>query len=92
MISCFGNNLTQLNTNNNPELYSLECYDNMLTSLDISNNKKLINLYCHSNPGENNVMKIKAWFDNYNIPTDFNGTNGQYDYNGTTVKIEYWCE
>lgn len=91
-LDCSGNRLALLDTGNCPELYTLLCKDNLLASLDISGNTKLSKFNCELNPGENNVMRIKAWFDSVNIPWGFEGTTGQYYYNGAAVRVEYWCE
>ncbi len=40
-ISIIGNEITELDVSNIPDLKCLECEDNKITRLDIRNNKKL---------------------------------------------------
>lgn len=48
-LTCWGNQLTELDVSHNKELKELECYNNRLTSLDLTQNPNLIRLSCHSN-------------------------------------------
>ena len=48
-LSCFGNQLTNLNLTQNTALTKLYCYANQLTSLDVSQNTGLITLICYYN-------------------------------------------
>ena len=48
-LLCGGNNLTELDVSENPELKRLICYNNSLTSLNLSKNTKLGSLNCDNN-------------------------------------------
>ena len=48
-LSCYSNQLTQLDVSKNVALQYLNCYNNQLTQLDVSRNTNLTNLYCGSN-------------------------------------------
>lgn len=48
-LTCWGNQLTELDVSHNKELKELQCYNNLLTSLDVTHNPNLIRLSCHSN-------------------------------------------
>lgn len=49
ILSCYQNQLTNLDVSNNTELTSLDCINNKLTKLDISKNTKLTYLNCNGN-------------------------------------------
>ncbi|MFD1553071.1 hypothetical protein DNU06_12135 [Putridiphycobacter roseus] len=49
LINCDGNQLTSLETTNNPSLENLNCRNNQLTSLDLSHNTNLVELDFTSN-------------------------------------------
>lgn len=48
-LECSENNLTSLDTSNNPELTAVACTENSLTSLDLSRNTMLESLKCDGN-------------------------------------------
>jgi len=48
-ISCFGNELTQLDVSKNTKIIQLLCESNAITRLDISSNVSLIDFKAHSN-------------------------------------------
>lgn len=48
-IQCGGNNISTLNTSNNPALEFIHCNGNQLTSIDVSNNPVLYYLECRAN-------------------------------------------
>ncbi len=69
-------------------LKKLNCVGNRLTSLDISNNTNLRFLLPGNNPGDGTqFFPVTAWFDNDHIPEIF--PTGSWDYNGTTITIDY---
>ena len=86
-LSCYNNQISRLDISKNTELRNLRCYNNQISQLDITNNTKLKSFDCSGNPGRNNVLEVKAWFDNASIPSYF--TVGTWGYNGTTVSIRY---
>ncbi len=49
ILDCNDNQLTTLNTTNNPDLFLIKCDRNLLTSLDFTNNPRLSGLNCNSN-------------------------------------------
>ena len=49
-LSCYSNQLTELDVSNNTALTELSCGSNQLTELDVSNNTALERLYCGDNP------------------------------------------
>ena len=86
-LHCNYNQISRLDISKNTELRNLRCYNNQISQLDITNNTKLKSFDCSGNPGRNNVLEVKAWFDNASIPSYF--TVGTWGYNGTTVSIRY---
>lgn len=48
-LTCWGNQLTELDVSHNKNLKELHCYNNLLTSLDVTHNPDLLRLSCHSN-------------------------------------------
>ena len=48
-IQCDGNNISTLNTSNNPSLRFVVCVGNQITSIDVSNNPLLFYLDCRDN-------------------------------------------
>jgi hypothetical protein len=48
-LSCYGNQLTNLDVTQNTALTGLECSHNQLTSLDVTQNTALTQLWCHNN-------------------------------------------
>lgn len=48
-LTCWGNQLTELDVSRNAALIDLRCYNNLLTSLDVSKNTALQRFSCHSN-------------------------------------------
>lgn len=48
-LTCWGNQLTELDMSHNPALRELQCYNNALTKIDVSRNPQLLRLSCHSN-------------------------------------------
>lgn len=87
-LICYSNQLTTLDVSKNTALTHLICYSNQLTSLDISNNTELWSLAPGDNPGDGTqFFPVTAWFDNDHIPKGF--LTGSWDYNGTTITIDY---
>lgn len=87
-LVCDENQLTQLDINSNKMLRELFCGSNELTKLDISNNPKLYALSCFYNPGANGLFRVKAQFDNSDIPFHF--PKGSWQYGRTTVSMDYY--
>ena len=87
-LYCSDNQLTELNVTGNIALTSLSFGNNQLTELDISNNQNLSSFRCTGNPGENGVFRVKVWSGFGEVPEGFD--SGSYNYNGSTVTIEYW--
>ena len=87
-LYCSNNQLTELDVTMNTALTELSCDDNQLTKLDISNNQNLSLFRCIGNPGENGVFRVKVWPSFGEVPEGFG--SGSYNYNGSTVTIEYW--
>lgn len=92
-LGCDGNQLTKLDISKNAQLARLYCDSNQLTQLDISQNTALKSFSCLDNPGANGLFRVKAWFDNSNVPSTI--TNDPYyasswTYNGSTVTIDYY--
>ncbi|MDE5595806.1 MAG: leucine-rich repeat domain-containing protein, partial [Muribaculaceae bacterium] len=85
---CSYNQLTTLDVSNNTQLTTLYCNNTQLTTLDVSINTQLTTLWCDDNPGKDNKFIVKAWFDSSNIPTE-NFTTGSWNYDGSTITIEY---
>lgn len=80
-INCRDNNLQQINTKNNKEIYRLDCANNKITSLDLSENKKLSWLLCNSNmltelDISNNNSLTNLFCDN-NLITNLDTSNKQ---------------
>lgn len=48
-IQCGGNDITTMNTSNNPNLVFIHCNGNQITSIDVSNNPLLSYLECRNN-------------------------------------------
>lgn len=48
-LTCWGNQLTELDVSHNKNLKELYCYNNQLASLDVSHNPDMIRLSCRSN-------------------------------------------
>ncbi len=87
-LNCGFNQLTSLDVSKNTALTLLGCSSNQLTSLDISNNTELRSLAPEDNPGDGTqFFPVTAWFDNDYIPNNF--PTGSWDYNGTTITIDY---
>lgn len=86
-LVCFNNQISQLDLSKNTELIYLHCDNNQISQLDITTNTKLEYFQCAWNPGRNNVLEVKAWFDNASIPSGF--TAKPWDYYGTSVSIRY---
>ncbi len=87
-LYCSGNQLTTLDVSKNAALTILWCGYNRLTSLDISNNTELSILLPENNPGDGTqFFPVTAWFDNDHLPKNF--LTGSWDYNGTTITIDY---
>lgn len=49
MLSCAGNQLTELDLSQYPELRTLDCGNNQITNLNLSSVPYLSDLYCHGN-------------------------------------------
>ena len=49
-LSCFNNQLTNLDVSSNTALTELYCYKNQLASLDVGSNIALTELWCYDNP------------------------------------------
>lgn len=75
-------------------LQVLSCGYNQLMQLNISNSLKLEAFSCSFNPGLNGLFRVKAWFDNFNVPESFyNSINYRaswYDDNWLIVKLDYY--
>ncbi|MDE7410443.1 MAG: hypothetical protein K2M94_00180 [Paramuribaculum sp.] len=92
-LGCSDNQLTQLDVSRNTQLTWLDCCYNELTQLDVSNNTQLEILRCYGNPGADGQFRVKAWFDNYSIPTSITNDSdykSSWLYNGKTVSIYYY--
>ncbi len=88
-LRCSGNNLKTLDVSRNTALTELECGDNRLTALDVSNNTALTTLHCNDNPGDKRVFSVTAWFDNHAIPSGFTTGSWEWEYDLTTITIDY---
>ncbi len=70
VVDCAINNLTELNTSNNPELNYLNCHKNNITALDLSANTKIKTLNCSFNSLEqlnlsnNKILEHASVFEN----------------------------
>lgn len=82
-LDCGFNSIVSLNVSKNAELTYLNCEVNDLISLDISKNTKLMMLNCSYNPGNGNLLCVKAWFDNDNIPENF--TRGPWTWGADSM-------
>jgi len=80
ILRCAGNQLSELNLNNNSELRRLLCGGNQLSELDLSNNSSLIVLKCGNNElinldlSSNNSLQVL--FCRNNMLTNLNIKNG----------------
>lgn len=86
-LNCDDNELSSLDISKNTALTELHCSFNKLTSLDISKNTALTWLSCSGNPGDGTTFSVKAWFDNNNIPEDFETRSWEDD--GKSIRISY---
>ncbi len=70
VVDCAINNLTELNTSNNPELNYLNCHKNNISALDLSSNIKIKTLNCSFNSLEqlnlsnNRILEHVSVFEN----------------------------
>ncbi|MDE7411367.1 MAG: hypothetical protein K2M94_04935 [Paramuribaculum sp.] len=88
-LSCACMYISNLDVSKNTQLSYLSCGDNLLTQLDISQNTKLTLFLCHENPGVDGLFRVKAWFDNDNVPKNIDNIGAWY-YNGKEVKIYFY--
>lgn len=92
-FDCSSNHLTQLDVDKNTQLRELGCTGNHLKQLDVNNIPRLRMLVCYDNPGVNGLFRVKALFDNSNIPssiTAYKYYQSIWDYDGRTVRIDYY--
>ena len=84
------NKISSIDLSNKPVLRLLYLGENNLTSLDITgcSSTALIGLTCANNPGQDGIFKVKAWFDNSSIPSNFTKT-GWTTGDGSAVQIIY---
>ncbi|MDC0230850.1 hypothetical protein OAK19_02705 [Aureispira] len=72
-LSCYGNQLTNINLSQNTALTYLNCEDNQLTSLDLSQNAALEILNCENNQltslNLNGAIALGAVWGDYNLLT-----------------------
>lgn len=88
-LSCARMYLSNLDVSKNTQLSYLSCGDNLLSQLDISQNTKLTLFLCHENPGIDGVFRVKAWFDNDNIPKNID-IIGAWSYEGKGVILYFY--
>lgn len=86
-LDCSDNQLTTLDLSGSTALTGLNCVGNRLVSLDISQNRALTSMVCYLNPGDGALFPVYAWFDNGAIPVGF--SDGSWDYEGSTVTVDY---
>ena len=93
ILKCSDNQLTGLDVSKNPQLMYFECGDNQLTELDVSNNPKMEIFTFWGNPGANGLFRVKAWFDNSNVPssiTSLGDYESSWEYDGEMVRVDYY--
>ena len=89
ILSCYQNQLTNLDVSNNTELTYLSCFENQLTNLDVSKNTKLTRLYCDNNPGDQeSTFPVTAWFDENNIPEELRYEK-TWNYDGKEISVVF---
>ncbi len=76
-IICYNNQITEIDTSNNPELIYFHCENNNITSLDVSTNTKLKVLYCYDNPITDIDLSANTVMSSFNKHKDDDGSYGK---------------